>query len=82
MRTLILDQWIPGLDPSAHNPNAPHEEKEFPGGVGSSAVLIDVTIKYPYPPASLPKKIHGKGTQNLERAKTSRTVDYFTTLRV
>ncbi len=52
----IISGKIPGLDPSAYNPNASHEEKEFPGGVGSSAVLIDATIKYPYPPTSLPKK--------------------------
>ena len=47
---------IPGPDPSAYNPNTSHKEKEFPCGVVSSAVLIDATIKYPYPPTSLPKK--------------------------
>jgi len=52
----IISGKIPGLDPSAFSPDSSHEEKEFPGGVGSSAVLIDATIKYPYPPTSLPKK--------------------------
>ncbi len=52
----IIQGKVPGLDPSAYSPGASHEEKEFPGGVGSSAVLIDATIKYPYPPTSLPRK--------------------------
>ena len=52
----IISGKIPGLDPSAYNPNTSHEEKEFPCDVGSSAVLIDATVKYTYPPTSLPKK--------------------------
>ena len=52
----IITGKMPGLDPSAYSPGASHEEKEFPGGVGSSGVLIDATIKYPYPPTSLPRK--------------------------
>ncbi|MFG1450120.1 MAG: UbiD family decarboxylase [Thermoplasmataceae archaeon] len=52
----IFSGKMPGLDPSAYNPGASHEEKEFPGGVGSSGILIDATIKYPYPPTSLPRK--------------------------
>ena len=52
----IISGKIPGLDPSAYNPNTSHEEKEFPCDVGSSAVIIDATVKYTYPPTSLPKK--------------------------
>lgn len=47
---------IPGLDLSAFRPDDTKEEKEFPGGVGSSGLLIDATTKYPYPPTSLPQK--------------------------
>lgn len=47
---------MPGLDPSASRPDESHEEKAYPGGVGSSAMLIDATVKFPYPPVSLPKK--------------------------
>ncbi len=52
----VIQGKMPGLDPSAYSPGASHEEKEYPGGVGSSGVLIDATIKYPYPPTSLPRK--------------------------
>jgi 4-hydroxy-3-polyprenylbenzoate decarboxylase len=52
----IIDKRIPGLDPSAYKPNDPYEEKVFPKGVGSSAVLIDATRKHPYPPVALPRK--------------------------
>ena len=52
----VITARIPGLDPSAARPDAPAHEKEYPGGVGSSAVLIDATLKWPYPPTSLPRK--------------------------
>jgi len=52
----VVSGRMPGIDPSAAKPDAPQEEKEFPGGVGSSAMLIDATMKWPYPPVSLPKK--------------------------
>lgn len=45
-----------GLDYSAYRPGSDFEEKRYPGGQGSSAVLIDATLKWPYPPTSLPKK--------------------------
>lgn len=54
MRTIL--GRIPGLDPSASGPDSTHEEKEFPGGVGSSAILVDATLKWKSPPVSLPKK--------------------------
>ena len=47
---------MPGLDPSAFKPDANPKEKEFPGGVGSSAMLIDATLKWESPPVSLAKK--------------------------
>lgn len=49
----IIKGRFPGLDLSAYKPDAPYEEKER---VTSSAVLIDATIKWPYPPVALPKK--------------------------
>jgi len=52
----VIRGRMPGLDVSAYRPDAPKEEKEYPGGEGSSAVLIDATIKWPYPPVSLPKR--------------------------
>ncbi|HZW85290.1 MAG TPA: UbiD family decarboxylase, partial [Nitrososphaerales archaeon] len=52
----IIQGKLPGLDPSAARPEASYEEKAYPGGVGGSAMLIDATLKYPYPPVSLPKK--------------------------
>lgn len=53
---LVIHGRIPGLDISAYRPDAPPEEKVYPGRIGSSAVLIDATIKHPYPPTSLPRK--------------------------
>ncbi|HKT22705.1 MAG TPA: UbiD family decarboxylase, partial [Nitrososphaerales archaeon] len=52
----IINGKLPGLDPSASKPDASYEEKAYPGGVGGSAMLVDATLKYPYPPVSLPKK--------------------------
>jgi 4-hydroxy-3-polyprenylbenzoate decarboxylase len=45
-----------GLDYSAFRPDADPEERRYPGGSGASALLIDATMKWPYPPISLPKK--------------------------
>lgn len=52
----IIKGRVPGLDLSAYRPTDPPEEKEFPRGGGSSAMLIDATTKHPYPPTSLPKE--------------------------
>lgn len=54
--TRVIEGKIPGLDLSAFKQDATHEEKEYPGGVGSSGMLIDATRKFPYPPTSLPRK--------------------------
>jgi 4-hydroxy-3-polyprenylbenzoate decarboxylase len=45
-----------GLDPSASPPGAGREERKYPGLGGASAMLIDATRKWPYPPVGLPKK--------------------------
>jgi 4-hydroxy-3-polyprenylbenzoate decarboxylase len=58
----IVAGRAPHLDLSAYRPDAPKEEKTYPGGVGSSAILIDATMKWPYPPVALPAK------QYMERA--------------
>ena len=45
-----------GLDYSSYRPGASREEVVYPMGQGSSSMLIDATLKWPYPPTSLPKK--------------------------
>lgn len=44
------------LDPSAAPPDASTEEQRFPKPSGTSAILIDATRKWDYPPTALPKK--------------------------
>lgn len=44
------------LDPSTAPPEIPEHERFYPGVKGNSAVLIDATRKWNYPPVSLPKK--------------------------
>lgn len=43
----------PGLDPSAHPPGVPIQESRLSS---ASALLIDATRPWPYPPVSLPRK--------------------------
>ena len=45
-----------GLDYSSYRPGADRQEQRYPDGEGSSALLMDATLKWPYPPTSLPKK--------------------------
>jgi 4-hydroxy-3-polyprenylbenzoate decarboxylase len=52
----VITGKSPGLDPSGYPPGASREERRFPQPHGSSAVLIDATRKWPYPPVGLPKK--------------------------
>jgi 4-hydroxy-3-polyprenylbenzoate decarboxylase len=52
----IIGGRFAGLDISAYRPDAPYTEKEMPNITGSSAILIDATMKWPYPPVSLPKR--------------------------
>ncbi len=56
----ILQGMIASLDPSVAPPGTP---KEYPVPSGASALLIDATRKWDYPPVSLPKK------QFMERAR-------------
>jgi 4-hydroxy-3-polyprenylbenzoate decarboxylase len=52
----IVTGKTPGLDPSAHPPHSSLQERSFPSPAGSSALLIDATRKWSYPPVGLPKK--------------------------
>ncbi|MAH21550.1 MAG: hypothetical protein CMO12_01915 [Thaumarchaeota archaeon] len=52
----IITGKVPLLDPSAVPPGTPREEALFPPPSGTSALLIDATTKWPYPPVALPKK--------------------------
>lgn len=45
---------VSALDPSSAPLNDP--DRRYPGVTGDSALLIDATRKWPYPPTSLPKK--------------------------
>ena len=44
------------LDPSTAPPEIPEHERFYPGVKGNSAVLIDATRKWDYPPVSLPRR--------------------------
>ena len=44
------------LDPSSAPPEAHVDEQRFPLPVGTSAILIDATRKWDYPPTSLPRR--------------------------
>jgi 4-hydroxy-3-polyprenylbenzoate decarboxylase len=52
----ILTGKSPGLDPSGYPPGVTRKERTFPQPSGSSAMLIDATRKWPYPPVGLPKR--------------------------
>ncbi len=54
--TRITRGKTPTLDPSAVPPGSTPEERTYPDFQGTSAILIDATIKWPYPPVALPKK--------------------------
>lgn len=45
-----------GLDYSAYRPDDTSADRRYPDGQGASALLIDATLKWPYPPTSLPKR--------------------------
>jgi len=44
------------LDPSAAPVNASYGDRTYPDGLGGSGILIDATMKWPYPPVSLPNR--------------------------
>jgi 4-hydroxy-3-polyprenylbenzoate decarboxylase len=51
------------LDPSTAPPGSPRSELEYPQPSGASAILINATRKWDYPPVALPKR------EFMERAK-------------
>ncbi|MBI1998166.1 MAG: UbiD family decarboxylase [Deltaproteobacteria bacterium] len=52
----ITTHKFAGLDPSAAPPGSSHTEARFPSPSGCSAIMIDATRKWPYPPVALPSK--------------------------
>ncbi len=51
------------LDPSAAPVDSKFTDRVYPDGLGGSQILIDATMKWPYPPVSLPTREH------MERAR-------------
>jgi UbiD family decarboxylase len=45
-----------GLDPSSAPSSSLPKERDYPDGQGGSRILIDATLKWPYPPVALPSK--------------------------
>jgi len=52
----ITTHKFAGLDPSAAPPGSPVTEARFPSPCGCSAIMMDATRKWPYPPVALPAK--------------------------
>ncbi|MBI4322438.1 MAG: UbiD family decarboxylase [Chloroflexi bacterium] len=52
----IVQGRVAGLDHSTAPLTSLHSERRYPSPSGASAMLIDATIKWPYPPVSLPRK--------------------------
>jgi UbiD family decarboxylase len=52
----ITTHKFAGLDPSAAPPGSPVAEARFPSPSGCSAIMMDATRKWPYPPVALPAK--------------------------
>jgi 4-hydroxy-3-polyprenylbenzoate decarboxylase len=63
----IVTGRSPALDPSAYPPGSSWEERSFPSPHGASALLIDATRKWPYPPVGLPKREYMDGALRLWR---------------
>ncbi|MBI4322448.1 MAG: UbiD family decarboxylase [Chloroflexi bacterium] len=59
----IMHGRVSGLDHSTAPLTSPQSERRYPSPNGGSALLIDATTKWPYPPVSLPRK------DFMERAK-------------
>jgi 4-hydroxy-3-polyprenylbenzoate decarboxylase len=59
----ITTHKFAALDPSAAPPGSSHLESRFPSPSGCSAIMIDATRKWPYPPVALPAR------QYMEAAK-------------
>jgi 4-hydroxy-3-polyprenylbenzoate decarboxylase len=52
----IITGRVPGLDPSGAPPEVTGNLRHFPPPIGTSAILIDATRKWAYPPVGLPQK--------------------------
>lgn len=52
----IVKGRVPSLDPSGLPFSVEGEVRTYPPPTGNSALLIDATRKFPYPPLALPKK--------------------------
>ena len=61
----ITTHKFAGLDPSAAPPGSPVTEARFPSPSGCSAILIDATRKWPYPPVALPAKKYMEAAKNI-----------------
>jgi 4-hydroxy-3-polyprenylbenzoate decarboxylase len=61
--TRVLTGRLATLDPSSAPSGSPREERVFPKPTGSSAMIIDATRKWDYPPVALPKQ------EYMERAR-------------
>lgn len=61
----ITTHKFAGLDPSAAPPGSPHTEARFPSPSGCSAIMIDATRKWPYPPLALPAKRYMEEAQEI-----------------
>jgi UbiD family decarboxylase len=65
----IIEKKASQLDPSAAHPDEPTDRKFWPAPRGSSAILIDATRKWDYPPVSLPKKEYMERALSIWRAE-------------
>ncbi|MBI2854471.1 MAG: UbiD family decarboxylase [Chloroflexi bacterium] len=52
----IIDGMVAPLDPSVGRPDELGDDPSYPGVHGGSGMLIDATMKWPYPPVALPRK--------------------------
>ena len=50
----IMRGRLTDLDPSAAPVNSGFTERTYPEGLGGSQILIDATLKFPFPPVSYP----------------------------
>lgn len=53
------------LDPSAAPIDAKFTDRVYPDGLGGSQILIDATLKWPYPPVSLPTRQHMEAARRI-----------------
>jgi UbiD family decarboxylase len=56
-------------DPSVAPPGSPIKERNYPGTCGVSALLIDATRKWDYPPLSLPKQEYMERAREIWKAE-------------